>query len=97
MTRPVPSTEAASLIAEVRAAYATLGIDVADDATYGVYSRLRCQRCHEPVGVIGDRLLPGLIPKLLEQTRELYAKGLLGCQCGFQAERARRTNGAAAD
>jgi hypothetical protein len=78
-----------SPLEEVREAYAALGIEIADDATYGVYSRLRCQRCHETLGIIGDRLLPGLIPRLLEQTRELYAKGLLGCPCGLQAERAK--------
>jgi hypothetical protein len=78
-----------ALLAEVRAAYGALGIEIADEATYGLYSRLRCQRCHAPVGMIGDKLLPGLIPRLLEQSRELYANGSLGCACGFQAERAK--------
>ena len=89
MNEKTPTTHDDHLLAEVRAAYGALGIEIGDDATYGVYSRLRCGRCHAPLGIIGDRLLPGLIPMLLDQTRELYANHSLGCACGYQAERAK--------
>jgi hypothetical protein len=83
------------LAAEVQAAYSTLGIEIGGDATYGVYSRLHCKRCGTQLGMIGNKLLPGLIPRLLEQTRDLYASGSLGCACGFQAECAKRLGKAA--
>jgi len=40
------------------------------------------------VGNVGDRLLPGMIEALLDQSFDLYAAGLLGCACGHQAARA---------
>ena len=95
MDEKIPTTHDNPLLAEVRAAYGALGIEIGDEVTYGVYSRLRCGGCHAPIGIIGDRLLPDLIPRLLDQTRELYANGSLGCDCGFQAERARSLGEAA--
>jgi hypothetical protein len=38
------------------------------------------------VGNVGDRLLPGMAPELVENQFELYATGLLGCACGHQRE-----------
>jgi hypothetical protein len=75
---------------EIRAAYAAVGIDVAERATYGVYSHLRCGGCGAIVGTIGDRLLPGMAARLVGDNLELYAKGILGCDCGHQADSARK-------
>lgn len=77
------------ILAEARKAYAEFGIELAEAATYGVYMRLRCARCGATVGSMGDRVLPGLVPALLADNFDLYAAGLLGCRCGYQAERAR--------
>jgi hypothetical protein len=77
------------IIEEARKAYAAFGIDLAEAATYGVYLRLRCARCGATVGSMGDRVLPGMIPVLLDDNFDLYVAGLLGCKCGYQAERAR--------
>lgn len=74
-------------IEEARKAYAIFGIDLAEAATYGVYMRLRCARCGATVGSMGDRVLAGMIPLLLNGNFDLYAAGLLGCKCGYQAER----------
>jgi hypothetical protein len=85
------------ILDEARKAYARFGIELAEAATYGVYMRLRCARCGATVGSMGDRVLPGLIPALLEGNFELYAAGLLGCRCGYQAERARAIDPARAE
>ncbi|MBI2555325.1 MAG: phenylacetate-CoA oxygenase subunit PaaI [Candidatus Rokubacteria bacterium] len=70
---------------EIREAYRAVGIRVADPAAYGTYYTLRCAGCDRYLGVVGDRLLPGLAATLMEAQRDLYAQGLLGCQCGHQA------------
>jgi len=50
------------------------------------------------VGNVGDKLLPGMSKELVqEQQFDLYAAGLLGCACGYQAERARALNPARAE
>ncbi len=77
------------IVEEIRTAYARFGIEVESPVTYGTYYRLRCARCRAMVGNVGDRLLPGMIHTLLEESFALYAAGLLGCACGYQAERAR--------
>lgn len=77
------------IVAEIRAAYARFGIELEAPVTYGTYYRLRCARCHTTVGNVGDRLLPGMIHALVEQSFDVYAAGLVGCACGYQAERAR--------
>lgn len=77
------------IVEEIRAAYATYGIEVEGPATYGTYYRLRCARCKAMVGNVGDKLLPGMIRAILDEQFDLYAAGLLGCACGHQAERAR--------
>ncbi|HTW88345.1 MAG TPA: hypothetical protein VMD75_10105 [Candidatus Binataceae bacterium] len=90
-------TGANEIIEEARKAYAVFGIDLAEAATYGVYMRLRCARCGTTVGSIGDRVLPGMIPVLLDDNFDLYAAGLLGCKCGYQVERAREIDPARAE
>ena len=57
-------------------------------ATYGTYYRLRCARCGATLGCVGDKLLPGMARELVDAEMDLYAAGLAGCACGFQAERA---------
>lgn len=84
------AVEESELVKEIRTAYAQVGIEVAERATYGVYSHLRCGRCGTIVGTIGDRLLPGMAERLTGDNLELYAKGILGCACGFQADCARK-------
>jgi hypothetical protein len=76
------------ILEEVRAAYASMGIEIEGVATYGTYYRLRCARCGAGLGCIGDRLLSGMARELVEGDVELYAAGLAGCRCGYQAERA---------
>lgn len=73
------------VLEEIRGVYASVGIRVAEPAAYGTYYRLRCEGCDGYLGVVGDRLLPGLMASLLEAQRDLYADGLLGCGCGYQA------------
>ena len=81
------------IVEEIRTAYTSLGIDVEAPITYGTYYRLRCARCGTMVGNVGDKLLPGMIKDLVEEQQfDLYAAGLLGCACGYQAERARALN-----
>jgi hypothetical protein len=79
----------ARILDEIRDAYAPLGIEIEGVATYGTYYRLRCAGCGNPLGAIGDKLLPGMAAAQLEQQFDLYAAGLLGCSCGHQADRAR--------
>ena len=73
------------VLEEIREAYRAVGIRLADSAAYGTYYTLRCAGCDRYVGVVGDRLLPGLMAALMEAQRGLYAEGLLGCRCGHQA------------
>ena len=78
-----------SVLDEIRDAYARFGIEVEGIATYGTYYRLRCARCGKIGGSVGDKLLPGMAADLTDAQFELYAAGLMGCECGHQAERAR--------
>jgi hypothetical protein len=77
-----------SVLDEIREAYARLGIELESIATYGTYYRLRCARCGKISGSVGDKLLPGMIAGVIDAQFELYAAGLIGCECGYQAERA---------
>ncbi len=76
------------ILDEIRDSYALWGIELVV-ATYGTYYRLRCGRCGNLLGCVGDKLLPGMATAMLDQQFELYASGLLGCKCGYQEERAR--------
>lgn len=80
------------ILDEIRNAYGRIGIEVEGIATYGTYYRLRCGRCGAPLGIIGDKLMPGIAGQMVDEQFELYARGLLGCKCGYQAERARSTD-----
>jgi hypothetical protein len=82
------------ILDEIRSAYGLMGIEVEGIATYGTYYRLRCGRCGAPLGAVGDKLLPGMAHEIVDGQFELYARGLLGCKCGFQAECARSTRSA---
>jgi hypothetical protein len=75
---------------EIRDAYLTVGIRLADPAAYGTYYRLLCDACGHMVGNVGDRLLPGMARELVNGQFELYATGLLGCGCGHQRAATRR-------
>jgi hypothetical protein len=77
-----------AILDEIRAAYEPLGMAVEGVATYGTYYRLRCARCGAALGCVGDKLLPGMARELVDGEMDLYAAGLAGCACGFQAERA---------
>jgi hypothetical protein len=77
------------ILDEIRNAYRPIGIEVEGIATYGTYYRLRCGRCDAPLGTVGDKLLPGIAGRIVDEQCELYASGLLGCKCGYQRERAR--------
>jgi hypothetical protein len=77
------------ILDEIRDAYGRMGIEVEGIATYGTYYRLRCGRCAAPIGSVGDKLLPGMAGQIVNEQFELYARGFLGCKCGYQAERAR--------
>ena len=83
-------------IDEIRDAYALWGIEIGA-ATYGNYYRLLCGRCGALLGCVGDKLLPGMIGHMLNDQFDLYATGLIGCACGYQAERARAIDPARAD
>jgi hypothetical protein len=74
------------ILDEIRKAYSKVGIEVEGIATYGTYYRLRCGRCAAPLGSVGDKLLPGIVSRIVEGQAELYARGLLGCKCGYQKE-----------
>jgi hypothetical protein len=73
-----------SILDEIRAAYAAVGIRLDQPAAYGTYYRLLCAGCGGMVGTVGDRLLPGMAADVVERQRGLYAEGLLGCACGHQ-------------
>lgn len=77
-----------NILEEIRAAYAQWGIEMEGVATYGTYYRLRCAKCAAPLGAVGDKLLAGMTQSLLDDQFDLYAAGLLGCKCGYQAARA---------
>jgi hypothetical protein len=76
------------ILDEIRDAYRPIGIEVEGIATYGTYYRLRCGRCGATLGSVGDKLLPGMAGQIVSVQFELYARGLLGCKCGYQVERA---------
>jgi hypothetical protein len=77
------------IVDEIRRAYEPWGIEVEGVATYGTYYRLRCARCGAQLGSVGDKLLPGIARQIVDEQFDLYARGLIGCKCGYQAERAR--------
>jgi hypothetical protein len=76
------------ILDEIRSAYGRMGIEVEGVATYGTYYRLRCGRCGAPLGSVGDQLLPGMAAEIVDEQFELYVRGLMGCKCGYQVERA---------
>ena len=82
------------ILDEIRAAYETVGITLAEPAAYGTYYRLSCAGCRRMVGNVGDRLLPAMAHSLVDSQFELYAAGLLGCACGHQRERTRALDAA---
>jgi hypothetical protein len=77
------------IVDEIRKAYEPWGIELEGVATYGTYYRLRCARCGAQLGAVGDKLLPGIARQIVDEQFDLYARRLLGCKCGYQAERAR--------
>ena len=79
-------------LSEIREAYSLVGIELAETATYGLYTNLRCQKCGKMLGVVGDKLLPGMISALVARNRALYVSGLMGCDCGHQSQCARQLN-----
>ncbi len=84
------------IIAEIRQAYATVGIRLDHPVSYGTYYRLLCAGCGRMLGNVGDKLLPGMARTIVDAQLDLYASGLLGCECGHQRERARSLGGDAA-
>ena len=78
-----------AIVEEIREAYAGVGITLDQPAAFGTYYRLLCTGCGRMVGNVGDKLLPGMAAALVNEQRDLYASGLLGCPCGYQRERAR--------
>jgi hypothetical protein len=76
------------ILDEIRNAYRRMGIEVEGIATYGTYYRLRCGRCGAALGSVGDHLLPGIAERIVDEQFELYACGLMGCNCGYQVDRA---------
>ncbi len=78
------------IVEEIRRAYERVGIRLDQPAAYGTYYRLLCAGCGRMVGNVGDRLLPGMAAAIVDAQFELYASGLLGCECGHQREQTRR-------
>lgn len=78
-----------TIVEEIRAAYARVGITLDQPAAYGTYYRLLCAGCGRMVGNVGDRLLPDMAAALVDAQFDLYAAELLGCACGHQRERTR--------
>jgi len=75
------------IVEEIRHAYEAVGIRLDHPASYGTYYRLLCAACGRMIGNVGDRLLPGQAHEIVAAQRELYASGLLVCECGHQRER----------
>jgi hypothetical protein len=82
------------VLAEIREAYASVGITLDHQATHGTYYRLLCAGCGRMIGNVGDRLLPGMAREIVDRQFELYATGLLGCPCGHQRNATRARDGA---
>lgn len=76
-----------TIVEEIRAAYAAVGITLDQPAAFGTYYRLLCAACGRMLGQVGDKLLPGMAAEIVNAQRELYASGLLGCACGHQQRR----------
>ena len=79
-----------AIVEEIREAYAAVGITLDQPAAFGTYYRLLCAGCGRMVGNVGDKLLPGMAAAIVNEQRDLYASGLLGCPCGHQREHALR-------
>jgi hypothetical protein len=77
-----------TIVEEIRQAYAGVGITLDQPAAVGTYYRLLCAGCGRVLGLVGDKLLPGMAAETVEGQRDLYASGLLGCSCGHQRGRA---------
>lgn len=75
-----------TIVEEIREAYAAVGITLDQPAAFGTYYRLLCAGCGGMLGQIGDKLLPGMAAEIVDEQRELYASGLLGCACGHQRQ-----------
>ena len=73
-----------AIVEEIREAYAAVGITLDQPAAFGTYYRLLCAGCGRMLGQIGDKLLPGMAGEIVNEQRDLYASGLLGCSCGHQ-------------
>jgi len=73
-----------AIVEEIREAYAAVGITLDQPAAFGTYYRLLCAGCGRMLGQIGDKLLPGMAGDIVNEQRDLYASGLLGCPCGHQ-------------
>jgi hypothetical protein len=76
-----------AIVEEIREAYAAVGITLDQPVGFGTYYRLLCAGCGRMVGQVGDKLLPGMAAELVNEQRDLYASGLLGCSCGHQQKR----------
>jgi len=76
-----------AIVEEIRQAYAAVGITLDQRAAFGTYYRLLCTGCGRVLGQIGDKLLACMAAEIVEAQRDLYAAGLLGCQCGHQQKR----------
>ena len=76
---------------EIRDAYAAVGITLDQPAAFGTYYRLLCTGCGRVLGQVGDKLLPGMAAEIVNEQRDLYASGLLGCACGHQQRRIQET------
>jgi hypothetical protein len=75
-----------TIVEELRAAYAAVGITLDQPAAFGTYYRLLCAGCGRMLGQVGDKLLPGMAAEIVDEQRDLYASGLLGCACGHQRQ-----------
>ena len=73
-----------AIVEEIREAYAAVGITLDQPATFGTYYRLLCAGCGRMLGQVGDKLLPGMAAAIVNEQRDLYASGLLGCGCRHQ-------------
>lgn len=73
-----------AIVEEIRETYAAVGITLDQPAAFGTYYRLLCAGCGRMIGQVGDKLLPGMAAEIVSEQRDLYASGLLGCDCGHQ-------------